>query len=202
MTGIGSIGAVSTQNWELLLLKSASSSSGNAATSATGTSGNSQGVSALKEQLEEAIRSALSGIDRSAPAKTILDAVRNAVDSTLKANGIEPPKGPGGPPPGGPPPGGPGGPGGAGGAPSGAQRSGGDQDGDESTDDPLRALIDRVLEEQGFDLKRIQEEMKANAPAVAGSSTSTNGSSSANDAASIWIALLAQIQKGGVDAAA
>ena len=52
--------------------------------------GNDQGINAMKEKIDAAILEALQKLDKSASADEIMQTIKSAVDTTLKANGIDP----------------------------------------------------------------------------------------------------------------
>jgi len=105
------------------------------------TAGNDEGVDSLKSKIDAAVTEAIKNLDKSSTFTEIMDAIKTAVDSTLKANGVDPESmknqmppenGQGGTPPM-PPKGGP--------------------------DDDFRNKIDQLLEENGFDMEKLKSEM-------------------------------------------
>jgi hypothetical protein len=197
MSAVGSIASTSAERLQMLLLQqslsaastsaAASTQTDTAASSSDGTS-NELGMAALKKMIEEAIRAALASLESSSSAQEVMSAVKNAVDSTLEANGIQPgppPSGSGPPmdgqapadgqaaagqaPPSGPPP--------AGGPPPGGQ-------GD------LGSTIDSLLEEAGFDPDKIRSELM--------NPTSSSGTSTSNSAATLSLILQIPLN-GGID---
>ena len=217
MTGVGSVSAGGS--WELLLMRASGRSGASALTGGTSSGAqateSSSGLSALQDEIKEAVTAAVSGLDKSSSAETIMKAVKGAIDSTLKANGIEPPSGTGGPrgpggpggpgKPGGPPPSGAGGPGGPGGPSPGASKADASSSSTETEEDPLRALIDSILAANGFNVDKIKDELEAGrASKWTQVQTETDTTTGASGAAtwSAWTALLYQIQSGvGVDTA-
>ena len=191
MSAVGSVSASSTERLQALLMQQALSASGNATLSTssgistTGTddsTGNTKGMSALKKAIEEAIASALASLGKSSNAQEVMDTVKNAVDQTLEANGVDLPAQPGGPPPngaGGPPPGPPPGGGGSG---------------------DLGSTIDRLLQEAGFDPDEIRSELMQQNGSSTRQTNTTTGTATSTAATASSLLLLVQLPlNGGVD---
>jgi translation initiation factor 1 (eIF-1/SUI1) len=56
----------------------------------TGLDGNGQGLDALRTKIDDAVAGALKKLDKSSSATEIMQTIKTTVDSTLKANGIDP----------------------------------------------------------------------------------------------------------------
>jgi hypothetical protein len=176
MTGISSIQNSSAERLQMLLMQQALSTAGttttqmtesatSAVSSADESTSNPNGMAALQEQLEEAIAEALASLDKTSGAEEVMDAVKSAIDETLQANGIDteamqgapPPPPDGAPPNGAPPAGGP--------PPAGPPPA-------ESSENSLTSMIDRLLEEYGFDPEEIKRELQEAMTAAANAGTS------------------------------
>ncbi len=165
MTTIGSIGTSSSNSILQYLQAIAEEKAAQVSSNGTQESGDSEessGVStgnsessieSLKTQMDQAITDALQKLDSSASATEIMQAVKEAVDDTMEANGIDPEAmqkpapGEGNPPSGetagagSPPP-----------PPDGADRQG---------SDTMATRLDQLLEENGFDPDQIRAELQA-----------------------------------------
>jgi hypothetical protein len=111
------------------------------------TAGNDEGVDSLKSKIDAAVTEAINKLDKSSSFTEIMDAIKTAVDSTLKANGVDPESmknkmppedGQGAPPM--PPKDGP--------------------------NDEFRNKIDELLEENGFDVEKLRSEMMSSTTAT------------------------------------
>jgi hypothetical protein len=169
----------------MLLMQQAINATSTAAARSTGTaassltqistsSDNPDGVESLQDQIKAAIAAALQSLDKTSSADTIMNTIKNAVDQTLRANGIEPPSGPGGP--GGPPPSGSAPP------PGGSSRT------DKSGND-LMSIIDSLLQQNGFDPAAIRSQLQQEMSAAQTTSTGASGS----------MTLILQLPLTGVD---
>lgn len=213
MSSVGGVGSTAAERLRLFLTPPASSvestqsaartlSSSASATAAGSTTAetNENGVAALWQQIEAAIEAALRSLDSSsASAAEVMDAVHGAVDRTLRANGVDPGSRPeppaGGARPEGPPPGGAAGPGAPppGGPPMGPPPEG--------ESDGISSLIDRLLEENGFDADAIRQELRESwSTAAAGVSSSSGESASATSQGAALAALALIPFSEGVDA--
>jgi hypothetical protein len=56
----------------------------------TGLGGNGQGFDGLRTKIDDAVAGALKKLDKSSSASEIMQTIKTTVDSTLKANGIDP----------------------------------------------------------------------------------------------------------------
>lgn len=120
--------------------KDSQDGSGLAITSSTD---NNEGIDNIKAKIDEAVEGAIKKLDKSSTFTEIMDAIKAAVDSTLKANGVDPesmknqmpPEGGQGERPPMPPMGEP--------------------------DDEFRNKIDQLLEENGFDVETLKAQMQS-----------------------------------------
>ncbi len=218
MTSISSLGSNNAQIYQYQLLagtanpsSSDSSQCASASTAAAtpGTSGSAtSALSDLRSQIEDSVTQAVNQLDASASPKDIAAAVKNAVQQTLKANGIEPNQagavgvhhhhahGAGGPPP----------------ASSGGTDADGDNDGDSTTSqtDPgsdlltlLQALQNNASSSSTSDGTNSAGSVANSDPLLAAlsgksdASGNTNGSASSTDKlASIFKQLFANFPNG------
>jgi hypothetical protein len=150
MSGIqGVSGSGASEVYAMLLQASrqttASSTSSTAGAQSTGT--NAGGIEDLKSQMDAAISDALSKLDKSSSADVVLATIKQAMDDTLKANGIDPAAMKDFPPPPPPPP-----------------PAEGDEDStqtDAARGDDLATTLRNILKENGFDPDKIREELLA-----------------------------------------
>jgi hypothetical protein len=96
MTGVGTVGNTGIQNLYNQILQQSSvlaptTLAAKAETSAetTESNGNPKGVSGLLDQIRSAVSQALASLDKTSSSQTVVDTIRSAIDSTLKANGID-----------------------------------------------------------------------------------------------------------------
>ena len=193
MSGIGSVTSSNSELLRILLLQQTSTLQSSNSTDAssvdqTGASNSgtatddSKGLKGLMKQIEQAVAAALASLDKLAGAQQVMDTIKNAIDSTVKANGVSlgfPAGGSGAPStgqadaagakrPSGPPPAG--GPGGG-----------------------MGALLDKLLEENGFDPEKIKSELQQ---------ARTDTASSATGASATMMLILQLPANSGVDAQA
>jgi hypothetical protein len=106
---------------------------------------NDEGIDSMKAKIDEAVEDAIKKLDKSSSLTEIMDAIKAAVDDTLKANGVDPesmknqmpPEGGQSDKPPMPPMGGP--------------------------DDEFRNKIDQLLEENGFDVETLKAQIQSSA---------------------------------------
>jgi hypothetical protein len=150
MSGINGVsGSGSSEIYAMLLQTgkqtAATSASGNTSEQPVGP--NPGGIDDLKSQMDAAISAALAGLDKSSSADTVLKTIKEAMDSVLKANGIDPTAMKDAPPPPPPPP--------------------VENTDDSSTDDSttgqndLATTLYDLLKANGFDPEKIKEELLA-----------------------------------------
>jgi hypothetical protein len=170
MMAVGSIGDSSAQRLQALLMMQALTAAGTTAAQSTesttnvlsgagAATGNPNGMAALQEQIEQAIATALGSLDKTSSAQEVMQTIKDAIDQTLRANGIDVESMQGSAPS--PPPG------------DGTPAVGGPQSND-ADGKSLEALIDRLLDENGFDAQEIKRELQQ---AMASSVTGTESTS-------------------------
>lgn len=96
MTAIGTIGNNGVQSFYNQILQqnnapaqSALTAQAEKANATAEALGNPKGVNSLLDQIRSAVSQALSSLDKTSSSQTVMDTIKNAIDSTLKANGID-----------------------------------------------------------------------------------------------------------------
>jgi hypothetical protein len=101
MTSIGNINGSESANLYFLSMQQTSKSEnataglygllkGAGAEGVTGLGANGQGFDGLRTKIDDAVAGALKKLDKSSSASEIMQTIKTTVDSTLKANGIDP----------------------------------------------------------------------------------------------------------------
>lgn len=170
MNAVGSIGDSSAQRLQALLMMQTLTAAGTAKAQSTesttnvlsaagAATGNPNGMAALREQIEEAIAAALAALDKTSSAQEVMQAIKDAIDQTLRDNGIDAESMQSAAPP--PPP-------------AGAMPPAGGPRADDSDGESLETVIDRLLEESGFDAQEIKLELQQAMAASASGTESTS----------------------------
>jgi hypothetical protein len=160
MSSIGNITGTGTSDLTSLIQnllersQSTQSNSTSESSSSETTSTNGQGIDGLKTKLDAAIADALKNQDKSSSADEIMQAIKSAIDSTMKANGVnpedmQPPQ--------------------MSGSSNGTQPPM-PQGGQGSNSDPLMSKIEQLLQENGFDVEKFKSELASKATEQSGAS--------------------------------
>lgn len=163
MSSIGSINGMQTYDLnsliQSLLRRSQSTQSDNTSVSSSSetsesTLTNDQGIDGLNAKIDTAISDALKKLDKSSSADEIMQTIKSAIDSTLKANGVNPENMQ---------------------PPQMSSNSGGTpppirQGGEGNSSDPFMSKIEQLLQQNGFDVEKFKSELASKATEQSGTS--------------------------------